>query len=83
MIPTPQLYESTCVLSAVEICKYELRTINELKAAIRKEIASVKPEMIHRVMQNFIIRLEMSTAKEGYQLSKMYSKPITNKQYFI
>lgn len=39
------------VPSTAAVYKYQLGTIIQLKAVIRQEIATIKPDLIHRMMQ--------------------------------
>ena len=45
------------------------RTVGDLKVSIREEIATVPPEMLVNVMQNFEERLRTCVRQEGRHLS--------------
>jgi len=47
----------------------KLRTVDDLKVSIRKEIATVQQEMLVNVMQNFEERLRTCVKQEGRHLS--------------
>lgn len=58
-------------ISAAGVYKYQLRAINELNVATRQEIAAITLKMIHRVLRNFINRLQMLIANESYHLTSI------------
>lgn len=52
-----------------KVYPYKPRTLQELKTAIRQEIARIPQEMILRVMHNFQERLEMCEREAGRHLT--------------
>jgi hypothetical protein len=49
----------------VEVYKHGPHTLDELKTAIREEIAAIPPDMTARVMNNFRKRLDACIRSQG------------------
>lgn len=56
------------------VYRHRPQTIDELKAAIRQEIAAITPQLTQRVMQNFRNRLETCIGEEGHHLGDIIFK---------
>ena len=48
-----------------KVFSYRPQSLEELKRAIRFEIAAIPPEMIHRVIENFRERLQTCVSNDG------------------
>jgi len=51
-----------------EIFKHHPRTFEELKKAIREEVAGIPHDMLARMIENFRVRLHMCITHQGHHL---------------
>lgn len=65
------------------IYKYNLRTINQVKINLRQEIAAIKPEIINRVMQNIMSRLQPSIVKDRHRLNSIFKTHLEKQIRYI
>lgn len=65
-------------VSVSGVYKYQLVTINEMKAVIRQEVTGIMSQIIHLVMLNFINRLQTRITIEGNHMNNTVAETYFN-----